>query len=150
MELGRVYSDAYRRGILLGLFFLVPAIVVYGFILFGNADQLGIQIGLVIGTVFTVLAIFQFIFRKDGLYLYEVGLELVHFKRKKVLMYEEISYFTITSSWNLAGIGSSFISFRKSPHIVICLKNGKMIKTFFEANQFAASELGNKVTYVKS
>ena len=150
MELGRLYSDAYRRGILLGIFFLVPAIVVYGFIIFGDTDQLGIQIGLVIGTVFTVLAIFQFVFRKDGLYLYENGLELVHFNRKKVLMYEEIRYFTITSNWNLSGIGSSFISFRKSPHIVIRLKNEKMIKVFFEVNQFAASELGNRVTYVKS
>ncbi|OJG53959.1 hypothetical protein RV06_GL000578 [Enterococcus haemoperoxidus] len=135
---------------MLGVFFLLPVILCFGLIIFTDVDRLGLQMGLIGGTIFAVLSIFQFIFRKDGLYLYENGLELVHFNRKKVLMYEDIRYFTITSNWNLAGISTSFISFRKSPHIVIRLKNEKMIKVFFEVNQFAASELANKVTYVKS
>ncbi|MBO0438887.1 hypothetical protein [Candidatus Enterococcus ikei] len=150
MELGRLYSDAYRRGIMLGVFFLLPVILCFGLIIFTDVDRLDLQMGLIGGAFFAVLSAFQFVFRKDGLYLYENGLELVHFKRKKVLMYEDIRYFTITSNWNLAGISTSFISFRKSQHIVIRLKNEKIIKVFFEVNQFAASELANKVTYVKS
>lgn len=150
MELGQLYSEAYRRGILLGVLFLLPALFCYGLVIFAEVDQLGMQIGLTGGTIFVILAIFQFIFRNDGLYLYENGLELVRFNRKRVLMYEEIRYFTITSNWNLAGISTHFISFRKSPHIVIRLKNEKMINVFFEANQFAVNELGSKLTYVKS
>lgn len=150
MEMGRVYSDAYRRGIFLGVFFLLPVVLCLGLIIFVDVDRLGMKIGLIGAMIFTLLASFQFIFRKDGLYLYENGLELVHFNRKKVLMYENIRYFTITNNWNLAGNGSSFISFRKSSHIVIRLKNEKIIKVFFDVNHFAASELANKVTYVKS
>ncbi|WP_206911684.1 hypothetical protein IGL98_002382 [Enterococcus sp. DIV0840] len=150
MELGRLYSNAYRRGNMLGVFFLFPVALCFGLIIFADVDRLGMQMGLIGGAFFTVLAIFQFVFGKDGLYLYENGLELVHFNRKKVLIYEDIRYFTITSNWNLARISTSFISFKKSPHIVIRLKNEKMTKLFFEANQFAASELANKVTYVKS
>ncbi|MGX7149468.1 hypothetical protein [Enterococcus ureasiticus] len=142
MELGRLYSDAYRRGIMLGVFFLFPVALCFGLIIFADVDRLGMQLGLIGVTFNMIVASFEFVFRKDGLYLYENGLELVHYNRKKVLMYEDIRYFTI--------ISTSYISFHKSPHIVIRLKNEKLIKLFFEANQFAASELENKVTYVKS
>ncbi|MFD1899141.1 hypothetical protein GQR36_01595 [Enterococcus termitis] len=77
-------------------------------------------------------------------------MEIVHFKRKKTILYKDIRYFTITSNWTLAGASSFFISFRKSPHIGIRMMDERMIRLFFEANQHAANELGARLTYVKS
>lgn len=142
MELGKLHSDTYRRGIKLGLFFILPAVLCFGLIIFADVGRLGMQMGLIGGIFYTVLAIIEFVFRKDGLYLYENGLALVHFNKKQVLMYADIRYFTIAST--------SIISFRKSPHIVIRLKNEKIIKGFFEMNQFSVNELSNKVIYLQS
>lgn len=149
IQLGDFVDKLYIRGKLLGVVFFILGLIFILVSLFAKVDALGTNMALFGGLFFFMLSLFQLVFRNDGLYIYENGLEIVRFSIKKSILFAEIRNFTIISNWALSSINSFFISFNKTPHIVIRLYNGKMCKLFFEADEYTANVLTRYIPYAR-
>lgn len=147
--MGEFKVVAYKRGILLGVIFLVIMAALVIFVSSVETDEFGVKFTVIVCALFLSIVLFQFIFRNDGLYLYENGLRAVRFGRVREIYYHEIIYFTVVRKWRLRSINPMFISTSHAPYIRMRLTDESLWDSFFEADNHALQMLAQHISYVE-